>query len=71
MTEFVARSPKSYCYKYCEKEVKKAKGVPLAVSDKTMECLKNNKEPILLCQDSKSLSADWATDDVFLDHFGR
>ena len=37
MTEFVALSPKSYCYKYCSKEVKKAKGVSLAISDKTME----------------------------------
>ena len=30
-------SPKSYAYKYCEKEVKKAKGVSLSVSEKTME----------------------------------
>ena len=42
ITEFCALSPKSYCYKYfeklyCEKEVKKAKGVSLAVSAKTME----------------------------------
>jgi hypothetical protein len=37
ITEFVSLSPKSYSYKYCEKEVKKAKGVSLAVSDKTME----------------------------------
>jgi hypothetical protein len=28
ITEFVALSPKSYAYKYCEKEVKKAKGFP-------------------------------------------
>ena len=37
ITEFCGRSPKSYCYKYCEKEIKKAKGVSLAGSDKTME----------------------------------
>ena len=37
ITEFVALSPKSYSYKYCEKEIKKAKGVSLAISDKTME----------------------------------
>ncbi len=37
ITEFVGLSPKSYSYKYCDKEVKKAKGVSLAVSDKTME----------------------------------
>ncbi len=37
ITEFVALSPKSYSYTYCEKEIKKAKGVSLAVSDKTME----------------------------------
>jgi hypothetical protein len=37
ITEFVALSPKSYCYKYCEKEVKKAKGVSLAISEKTMD----------------------------------
>ena len=37
ITEFCGLSPKSYCYKYCEKEVKKAKGLSLAVSDKTME----------------------------------
>ena len=36
ITEFCALSPKSYCYKYCEKEVKKAKGVSLNVSEKTM-----------------------------------
>ena len=36
ITEFCALSPKSYCYKYCEKEVKKAKGVSLYVSEKTM-----------------------------------
>ena len=35
--EFLALSPKSYCYKYAEKEVKKAKGVSLSVSEKTME----------------------------------
>ena len=33
ITEFVALSPKSYCYKYCEKELKKAKGVSLAISE--------------------------------------
>jgi hypothetical protein len=37
ITEFVALSPKSYAYKYCEKEVKKAKGVSLTVSEKTMD----------------------------------
>ncbi len=37
ITEFVGLSPKSYAYKYCEKEVKKAKGVSLSVSEKTME----------------------------------
>ncbi len=37
ITEFIELSPKSYSYKYCDKEIKKAKGVPLAVSDKTME----------------------------------
>ena len=37
ITEFVALSPKSYAYKYCEKEVKKAKGVSLSVSEKTMD----------------------------------
>ena len=37
ITEFVALSPKSYRYKYCSKEVKKAKGVSLAISDKTMD----------------------------------
>ena len=37
ITEFVALSPKSYCYKYCSKEVKKAKGVSLSVSEKTMD----------------------------------
>ena len=36
ITEFVALSPKSYCYKYCSQEVKKAKGVSLSISDKTM-----------------------------------
>ena len=37
ITEFLALSPKSYSYKYCTKEIKKAKGVSLSVSDKTME----------------------------------
>ena len=37
ITEFVALSPKSYCYKYCLQEVKKAKGVSLSISDKTMD----------------------------------
>ena len=37
ITEFVSLSPKSYAYKYCETEVKKAKGVSLAISDKTMD----------------------------------
>ena len=37
ITEFVALSPTSYAYKYCEKEVKKAKGVSLSVSEKTMD----------------------------------
>ena len=37
ITEFVALSPKSYSCKYCSKEVKKCKGVGLAVSDKTIE----------------------------------
>jgi len=36
ITEFLALSPKSYSYKYCEKEVKKAKGVAFPVSEKTM-----------------------------------
>lgn len=36
ITEFCALSPKSYSYKYCQKECKKAKGVSLSVSDKTM-----------------------------------
>ena len=34
ITEFLALSPKSYAYKYCGKETKKAKGVALAVSEK-------------------------------------
>ncbi len=34
ITEFVALSPKSYCYKYCLEEIKKAKGVALAISEK-------------------------------------
>ena len=34
ITEFVALSPKSYSYKYCSQEVKKAKGVSLAISEK-------------------------------------
>ena len=38
ITEFVGLSPKSYCYKYCDKEIKKAKGVSLAISEKTMDC---------------------------------
>ena len=37
ITEFLALSPKSYSYKYCNEEIKKAKGVSLSVSDKTME----------------------------------
>ena len=37
ITEFVALSPTSYAYKYCEKEVKNAKGVSLSVSEKTMD----------------------------------
>ena len=37
ITEFVALSPKSYAYKYCETEVKTAKGVSLSVSEKTMD----------------------------------
>jgi hypothetical protein len=37
ITEFVALSPKSYCYKYCSQEVKKAKGVSLSISEKTMD----------------------------------
>jgi hypothetical protein len=37
ITEFVALNPKCYAYRYCEKEEKKAKGVSLAVSEKTME----------------------------------
>ena len=36
ITEFVGLSPKSYAYKYCDKEIKKCKGVSLSVSDKTM-----------------------------------
>ena len=38
ITEFVELSPKGYCYKYCDKEIKKAKGVSLAISEKTMDC---------------------------------
>ena len=34
ITEFLALSPKSYAYKYAEKETKKAKGVALSVSEK-------------------------------------
>ena len=34
ITEFLALSPKSYAYKYCGKETKKAKGVALSVSEK-------------------------------------
>jgi hypothetical protein len=37
MSEFFALSPKSYSYKYCAMETKKAKGLSLSVSDKTME----------------------------------
>ena len=37
ITEFVALSPKSYSYKYSSEEVKKAKGVSLAISEKTMD----------------------------------
>ena len=37
ITECVALSPKSYAYKYCEMEVKKAKGVSLSVSEKTID----------------------------------
>ncbi len=37
ITEFVALSPKSYCYKYGSEEVKKCKGVSLTVSDKTTD----------------------------------
>jgi hypothetical protein len=36
ISEFVALSPKSYCYKYCIEEIKKAKGVSLSISKKTM-----------------------------------
>ena len=36
ITEFVALSPKSYCYKYNSEEVKNAKGVSLAILEKTM-----------------------------------
>ncbi len=36
ITEFLALSPKSYSYNYCSKEIKKAKGVSLFVSGKTM-----------------------------------
>ncbi len=32
----MALSPKSYCYNYGSEEVKKAKGVSLAISEKTM-----------------------------------
>ncbi len=32
----MALSPKSYSYKYCLEEVKKAKGVSLSISKKTM-----------------------------------
>ncbi len=35
-TELLAVSPQSYSYKYRDKEIKKANGVSLAVSDKTM-----------------------------------
>ena len=34
--DILALSPKSYSYKYCKREIKKAKGVSLSVSDKTM-----------------------------------
>ena len=37
ITEFVALNPKSYSYKYCNKEIKKAKGMSLSVSDKTIK----------------------------------
>ncbi len=39
ITEFVALSPKSYCYKYKynSEEVVKAKGIPLANSKKKMD----------------------------------
>ncbi len=37
ITEFVALSPKSYSYKDSSEEVKKAKGVSLAISEKTMQ----------------------------------
>ena len=37
ITEFLALSPKNYPYKYAEKETKKAKGVSLSVSEKTMD----------------------------------
>ena len=43
ITEFVALSPKSYCYKYCSKEIKKAKGVSLSISDKTMDFLDSKR----------------------------
>jgi hypothetical protein len=33
ITEFVALFPKSYCYRYSSEEVKKAKGVSLAISE--------------------------------------
>ncbi len=36
-TEFLALSPKSYSYRYCAKEIKKAAGVSLSVSSKTVE----------------------------------
>ena len=36
ITEFVGLGPKSYAYRYCDVEVKKAKGVSLTVSEKTM-----------------------------------
>jgi hypothetical protein len=37
ITEFVALSPKSYSYRYGNKEIEKAKGVSFSVSDKTIQ----------------------------------
>jgi hypothetical protein len=43
INKFLTLSPKSYSYKYCEKDVKKTKGVSLAFSDKTMEFADHKK----------------------------
>ncbi len=37
ITEFVALSPKSYCYKCLLEEIKKAEGISLSISGKSMD----------------------------------